>query len=55
MDAKQRQVDRDAEKRRGKIERGFAFMKGPLGLSLVRTKTVASIAVTIDIAINLAN
>lgn len=55
VDAKQRQVDRDAEKRRGKIERGFAFMKGPLGLSLVRTKTVASIAVTIDIAINLAN
>lgn len=46
---------RTRENRRGKIERGFAFMKGPLGLSLVRTKTVASIAVTIDIAINLAN
>lgn len=55
VDPKQRREDTDAENRRGAIERRFAFLKGPLGLSLVNTRTAESLAVEIDQAIALSN
>ncbi|MET1250498.1 hypothetical protein ABWW58_17120, partial [Sporolactobacillus sp. STCC-11] len=46
---------RDAENRRGEIERRFAFIKQKCGLGLVRAKTAETIAVTIDMGITMAN
>lgn len=46
---------RDAENRRGKIERHFSFIKHKCGLGLVRAKTAATIAVLIDLGIMMAN
>ncbi|ULQ48787.1 IS5 family transposase [Liquorilactobacillus nagelii] len=46
---------RDAENRRGKIERHFSFIKHKCGLGLVRAKTAATIAVSIDLGIMVAN
>lgn len=59
VDEKQRRADnaaaRDAENRRGEIERSFAFIKQKCGLGLVRAKTAETIAVTIDMGITMAN
>jgi len=59
VDEKQRRVDnaaaRDAENRRGEIERRFAFIKQKRGLGLVCAKTAETIAVTIDMGITMAN
>jgi len=55
VDPAKRKADRQAENRRGEIEREFAFIKGKLGLDLVTAKTAETIAVSIDAAIVLAN
>jgi hypothetical protein len=55
VDAEQRRKDTDAENRRGAIERRFAFLKGSVGLDLVNTRTVESLAVKIDQAVVLSN
>lgn len=55
VDAKQRRKDTDAENRRGAIERRFAFLKGPVGLDLVNTRTAESLAVKVDQAVVLSN
>ncbi|WP_353948731.1 IS5 family transposase [Sporolactobacillus sp. Y61] len=59
VDEKQRRADnaaaRDAENRRGEIERRFAFIKQKCGPGLVRAKTAETIAVTIDMGITIAN
>lgn len=55
VDPAKRKADRQAENRRGEIERGFSFIKGKLGLDLVTAKTAETIAVSIDAAIVLAN
>lgn len=46
---------RDAENRRGQIERSFAFIKQKCSLGLVRAKTADTIAVTLDMGIMMAN
>lgn len=46
---------RDAENRRGKIERSFSFIKHKCGLGLVRAKTATTIAVSIDFGVMMAN
>lgn len=54
VDPAKRKADRQAENRRGEIEREFAFIKGKLGLDLVTAKTAETIAVSIDATIVLA-
>ncbi|MFT8710355.1 MAG: transposase [Sporolactobacillus sp.] len=57
VDEEQRRADnaaaRDAEHRRGQIERSFAFIKQKCSLGLVRAKTADTIAVTIDMGITM--
>lgn len=59
VDEKKRRAEnalaRDAENRRGKIERTFAFAKNKCGLGLLRSKTAETALVEIDTAITLAN
>lgn len=55
VSAEQRHADTDAENRRGAIERRFAFVKGTLGLDLVKEKTAETIAVAVDTAVVMAN
>lgn len=59
VDEDQRRADnaaaRDAENRRGQIERSFAFIKQKCSLGLVRAKTKDTIAVTLDMGITMAN
>lgn len=55
VDLDQRHADQSAENRRGEIERRFSFVKGNLGLDLVKEKTAETIAVTVDTGVVLAN
>lgn len=55
VDAAKRRKDQDAENRRGEIERRFAFVKGTLGLNLVKEKTAETIAVAVDTGVVMAN
>ncbi|MDD9148840.1 IS5 family transposase [Sporolactobacillus sp. CQH2019] len=59
VDEKQRRAEnaaaRDAENRRGQIERSFSFIKRKCGLGLVRAKTAETIAISIDTGIAMAN
>ncbi|EPC37231.1 putative transposase, partial [Lacticaseibacillus paracasei subsp. paracasei Lpp219] len=55
VDPAQRHQDQDAENRRGEIERRFSFVKGNLGLDLVKEKTAETIAVAVDTGVVMAN
>ncbi|EPC52953.1 transposase, IS5 [Lacticaseibacillus paracasei subsp. paracasei Lpp123] len=55
VDPAQRRQDQDAENRRGEIERRFSFVKGNLGLDLVKEKTAETIAVAVDTGVVMAN
>ncbi len=53
--AEQRLKDTDAGKRRGAIERRFAFLKGSVGLDLANSRIAESLAVKINQAVVLSN
>lgn len=55
IDVAKRRKDQNTENRRGGIERRFSFVKGTLGLDLVKEKTAEAIAVAVDTGVVMVN